>query len=238
MNYIGKFSIRWFVKAFLKYIVLALSLLAIFSVWKEKEIHAFQNKASQKNYTYLSDITYEKDRSFAASSHSIHMDENDSNEMITLKVNDKNKSYIKGICAWADSQIVYDLRDYDYDYFTAMLGVDISEQSNYFNTGVKFYIYTSDDGEDWVEKYKSESLYGWSEAQQIKIDIKGAKYLKLVADDNSDSWWANWYDEAVFADAKLVKEDYIEDTSDMEEIKTIESYDKEIKKNIKKRSIG
>ena len=228
MNYIGKFR---FVKASLKYIALTLSLLAIFSACKEKEIHAFQDQVSQKNYTYLSDITYDKDRSFAASSHSIHMDENDSNQMITLKVNDKNKSYIKGICAWANSQIIYDLRDYDYDYFTSSIGVDISEQSNYFNTGVRFYIYTSDDGENWAEKYKSDDLYGWSEAKQIKVEIKGAKYLKLIADDNSDNWWANWYDEAVFADAKLVKEDYTEDTSDIEEIKTIESYDKKIKEN-------
>ena len=226
-----KDGIRILLMGKLKYITFTLSLLVILGICKDKEIYASKDQTSTPTYTYLSDITYDKDRSFAASSHSIHIDENDSNEMITLKVNDKNKSYIKGICAWADSQIIYDLRDYDYDYFTSNIGVDISEQSNYFNTGVKFYIYTSEDGQNWVEKYKSDSLYGWSEAKQIKVDIKSAKYLKLTADDNSDSWWANWYDEAVFADAKLVKEDYIEDTSDIEEIKTIESYDKEIKEN-------
>ena len=166
-----------------------------------------------------------------ASGHSIHIDENDSNQMLTLKVNGKSQSYIKGLCAWATSEIVYDLKDYDYDYFTADLGVDISEQSNYFNTGVRFYIYTSDDGESWTEKYKSDTLYGWSEADAVKIDIKNAKYLKLTADDNSANWWAAWYDEAVYANAKLIKEDYKEDTSDIAVIKTVDTYDKELKQN-------
>ena len=42
------------------------------------------------------------------------------------------------------------------------------------------------------------------------------------ADDNSDSWWANWYDETVFANAKLIKENYQEDTSKIDFIKTID----------------
>lgn len=209
---------------------LVLSVLALCLLFTHK-IYASESQPSSKNYTYLSDISYDKDKSFAASGHSIHIDENDSNQMLTLKVNGKSQSYIKGLCAWATSEIVYDLKDYDYDYFTADLGVDISEQSNYFNTGVRFYIYTSDDGESWTEKYKSDTLYGWSEADAVKIDIKNAKYLKLTADDNSANWWAAWYDEAVYANAKLIKEDYKEDTSDIAVIKTVDTYDKELKRN-------
>lgn len=207
---------------------LVLSVLALCLLFTHK-IYASESQSSSKNYTYLSDISYDKDKSFAASGHSIHIDENDSNQMLTLKVNGKSQSYIKGLCAWATSEIVYDLKDYD--YFTADLGVDISEQSNYFNTGVRFYIYTSDDGESWTEKYKSDTLYGWSEADAVKIDIKNAKYLKLTADDNSANWWAAWYDEAVYANAKLIKEDYKEDTSDIAVIKTVDTYDKELKQN-------
>lgn len=209
---------------------LVLSVLVLCLLFTHK-IYASESQPSSKNYTYLSDISYDKDKSFAASGHSIHIDENDSNQMLTLKVNGKSQSYIKGLCAWATSEIVYDLKDYDYDYFTADLGVDISEQSNYFNTGVRFYIYTSDDGESWTEKYKSDTLYGWSEADAVKIDIKNAKYLKLTADDNSANWWAAWYDEAVYANAKLIKEDYKEDTSDIAVIKTVDTYDKELKQN-------
>ena len=40
-----------------------------------------------------------------------------------------------------------------------------------------------------------------------------------------------WYDEAVYANAKLIKEDYKEDTSDIAEIKTVDTYDQQLKQN-------
>ena len=181
------------------------------------------------DFIYLSDIKYDSEKSFAANGHNIKLDKNDSNDVIRLKVDDVSKPFIKGITAWATSEIVYDLRNYEYDYFTSYIGVDISEQSDYFNTGAKFYIYTSEDGEEWKEVYKSDSLYGWSNAPFIKIDIKDVNYLKLVADDNSNNWWSNWYDETVFANAKLIKEGYIEDNSDIEFIKQVAEYDEIIK---------
>ena len=183
---------------------------------------------------YLSDISYVQDKSFASPNHTIHLDENDSKNIITLKVNNTATSFIKGICSWATSEIVYDLSAYNFDYFSSYLGVDISEQSDYFNGGAKFYIYTSSDGENWDEQYHSNVLYGWSEAQFVKINIKNAHYLKLVADDNGDinkQYWVNWYDETIFADAKLTKETYIEDTSTIDFIKTVDEYDSIINNN-------
>ena len=202
-------------------------------------LNILNNKAlatESTDYIYLSDIQYVKEKSHAADNHSIHLDENENNESIKLKVNKEidsreSKLFIKGICAWATSEIVYDLRDYQYDFFTSYIGVDISEQSNYFNTGAKFYIYTSEDGEEWKEQYNSDTLYGWSNAEFVKVNIKGANYLKLVADDNSDNWWANWYDETVFADAKLITENYQEDTSNIDFIKTVDEYDEIIKEH-------
>ena len=181
---------------------------------------------------YLSDITYINDKSFAQSGHSILLDKNQENDFITLKINGKVMPFLKGICAWATSEIVYDLSKYDYDYFTAYIGIDASEQSDYFNTGAKFYIYTSNDGEYWEEQYQSEILYGWSEAPFIKINIKGANYLKLVADENQEypgDFWSSWYDETVFADAKLIKEDYAEDKTEVDFIKAVKEYDEKIK---------
>ena len=188
-----------------------------------------ENDLEKSDYVYLSDISYVADKSFAVSGHDIYLDQNDSSDLISLKQGDQSVSFIKGICAWATSEIVYDLREYKFDYFTSYIGVDISEQSNYFNTGVKFYIYTSDDGENWNEQLQSDVFYGWSQTQFVKIDIKNANYLKLVADDNSDSWWANWYDEAIYADAKLIKEGYIEDNTTVDFIKTVAEYDEIIK---------
>ncbi len=177
------------------------------------------------DFIYLSDIPYSKEDSFANSNNSILLDKNENKEMIGLKVNNNPKYFIKGVTAWANSEIVYDLSNYNYDYFTSYLGVDISEQSNYFNTGVKFYIYTSQNKESWDEVYESKTLAGYDEAEFVKIDIKDAKYLKLVADDNSDNWWSSWYDEAVYADSKLIKEGYQEEEVVLDEIKTVAEYD-------------
>ena len=184
------------------------------------------------DHVYLSNISYLNEKSFAQSGYSILLDKNQDSDFITLNVNGKKMPFLKGICAWATSEIVYDLREYDYDYFTSYIGVDASEQSDYFNTGAKFYIYTSVDGDYWEERYQSDILYGWSEAPFIKINIKDANYLKLVADENQEypgDFWSPWYDETVYADAKLIKESYVEDTSEVDFIKTVEEYDKKIK---------
>ena len=181
---------------------------------------------------YLSDISYLSDKSFAQSGYSILLDKNQNSDFITLNVNGKVKPFLKGICAWATSEIVYDLTQYDYDYFTSYIGVDASEQNDYFNTGAKFYIYTSVDGQYWEERYQSEILYGWSEAPFIKINIKDANYLKLVADENQEypgDFWSAWYDETVYADAKLIKEGYAEEGAEVTFIKTVEEYDEKIK---------
>ncbi len=186
----------------------------------------------QEERCYLSDIAYMKEQSSVASGHSIKLDKNDSDKILNLKVNGKSQVFIKGICAWASSQVVYDLSKYNYDYFTSYIGIDSSEQSNYFNTGVKFYIYTSNDATNWEKKFESETMYGWSDAESVKINVKGTKYLKLTADNNSPNWWAEWYDEAIYADAKLIKENYEEDTSStVDFIKTLDEYDEIIKKH-------
>lgn len=189
-----------------------------------------QTKVDADNI-YLSDITYLNDKSFAQSGHSIILDKNQESDFITLKINGKSIPFLKGICAWATSEVVYDLSKYNYDYFTSYIGVDASEQSDYFNTGAKFYIYTSNDGEYWQEQYQSDILYGWSDAPFIKINIKGANYLKLVADENQEypgDFWSSWYDETVFADAKLIREDYVEDKTEVDFIKNVEEYDEKI----------
>ncbi len=209
-----------------------ITIAILIATTNSKAAEASTQTTENSDYVYLSDISYIKDKSFAPKGQAILLDRNKDNNLITLKVNGVSTPFIKGICAWATSEIVYDLREYDYDYFTSYIGVDISEQSNYFNDGAKFYIYTSNDGEDWQEQYKSDALKGWSEAQFVKIDIKNANYLKLVADENqlyAGDWWSSWYDETCFANAKLIKEGYEEDNSNVDFIKTIAEYDEMIK---------
>ena len=188
----------------------------------------------QDKRCYLSDISYVEDQSSAASGHLIKLDKNDSDKLISLKVDGKPQTFIKGICAWATSKVVYDLNNYNYDYFTSYIGVDESEQSDYFNTGVKFIIETSKDGQNWETKLTSDVFYGWSDAKFIQVDIKDAKYLKLSASNNSPNWWAEWYDEAIYADAKLVKAGYEGEVKPepVDFIKTVEEYDAMIRPHV------
>ncbi|MDD7025547.1 MAG: discoidin domain-containing protein [Lachnospiraceae bacterium] len=187
-------------------------------------------KATASDFIFLSDIAYVQGKSFAGNGNNIILDKNRDEKLITLNVDGVSRAFLKGVCAWATSEVVYDLREYDFDYFTAYLGVDESEKNSYYNTGVKFEIYTSDDGENWGSPiYKIDYSDAFTAAQFVKADIKGKKYLKLVANSNSSNWWAEWYDEAVYADAKLIKEGYIEDNTTVDFIKTVEEYDRIIK---------
>ena len=204
-------------------------LLSILFGLSGKYSYAVSNDTKAER-CYLSNISYITDKSHASSGHYIKLDKNDSDKELILNVKGKPQVFIKGICAWASSEIIYDISKYDYDYFTSYIGVDVSEQSNYFNTGTKFYIYTSKDATNWEKKYESNTLYGWSDAEFVKVELKNSKYLKLVADKNSPNWWAEWYDEAIYADAKLIKANYKEDTtSKVEFIKTLKEYDDIIK---------
>ena len=56
---------------------------------------------------------------------------------------------------------------------------------------------------------------GTSDAQFVKIDIRGAKYLKLYCHNNGNQG----SDHAVYANAKLIKEDYVEENEPVSFIK-------------------
>lgn len=189
------------------------------------------------NYIYLSDMDYVKEKSFAEPGNSIMYDKNANSGLLSLYVDASKsnggtpKKFIKGISAWAQSEIVYDLTSVQnkYDFFESYIGVDSSQQDTYYNDGVTFYIYTSNsiDG-NWNLKYKSRTFKGWDKSEKIKINLENNKYLKLVANRTGGGWWSSWYDDALYADAKLVKEGYVKPpiTSDL---KTVEQYTQEIK---------
>ena len=186
-------------------------------------------QATEKQYQYLSDIKYVSNQSSVGWG-SITLDKNldtkYNNGLITLIVDGQQKKFLKGIAAHATSTVVYNITDYDYDFFTAYIGVDASRGAG--GNGVKFSIYTSVDGENWDLKtpVSPKVMKGNSNAQFVKIDIKDANYLKLYAHNNGnvDS------DHAVYANAKLIKEDYVENELEPADfIKTLEEYDEIIK---------
>ena len=185
------------------------------------------------NYVYLSDISY-MDKSSVKNGESIRLDKNAGSNLISVNVSGVKKYYIKGISAWATSDLYYDLKSLresgkDYSHFKAYIGVDATQTNTYYNNGVTFTIYTSSDGENYQEVYKTGTLKGWDDAKFVDIDIKDANYLRLYAYENGNSWYSHWYDDAVYADAKLTTDDYEEEENVSDIIKPISYYDKIIK---------
>ena len=184
---------------------------------------------ASKQYCYLSDIPYIANQSSVGWG-SITLDQNlDSkyNEgLITLIVNGQQKKFLKGVSAHATSTLVYDITGLDYDYFSTYYGIDASRGNA--GNGVQFNIFTSVDGENWdLHTLVSPPIKkGNTEAEFIKIDIRGKNYIKLncINRGNSDG------DHSVYANAKLYKEGYEEnEETTVDFIKTLEEYDTIIK---------
>lgn len=167
------------------------------------------------DFIYLSDIDYVANQSSTGWGN-ILKDVTSNNTKIQVKIDNAAYSFDKGMWAHATSTLVYDLRNYDYAYFTSYIGLNTTSTKG---NGVTFYIYTSNDGTNWEQKEKIEKLPGQN-AEFVKVDIKEASYLKLVANDNG----ANGQDHSVYADAKLIKEDYSDDA-----VESLEVYDEKIK---------
>ncbi len=183
------------------------------------------------NCKYLSDIEYIKDKS-SVEWGSITLDGNletqHNNGLISLIINGQKKYFLKGISAHATSTLIYDLKDEDFDYFSAFIGVDESRGTN--GNGVKFEISTSQDGNTWnvIEDAvdKNKVFRGNENALLVTVDISDARYLKLYCNNNGN----NASDHAVYANAKLYKKGYEEKEAEyVDFIDTVENYDKILK---------
>lgn len=176
---------------------------------------------SQNDFIYLSDIDYIASQSKSGWG-SLLKDTTSAGGKIAVKVEGAYYTFDKGMWAHASSQLVYDLHDYDYKYFTAFLGLNQTAASS--SNGVKFYIYTSQDGSNWTlqtDENPAVTKPG-NNATFVKINIENANYLKLIANDNG----ANGNDHAVYADAKLTN---AEDDENI--IKSVAEYDEQIKRD-------
>ncbi len=168
--------------------------------------------------TYLSDIPYISEQTRIGWGN-IAMDQTSNGSALSLIVDGGTVTFKKGIFAHATSTVVYDLSEYDADYFSTYYGISSLQGKK---GDVKFYIYTSKDGENWelVTAENPAALTAASEASYVKIPISGVKYLKLYADQNG----GNGNDHAIYCDAKIYKEGYKENI-----FPTVAEYDKQIK---------
>ena len=175
--------------------------------------------ATEDGYKYLSDEDINP-TSVKVGWDIFRKDQINGNGKISVKVEGAYYSFDRGLWAHASSTIIYDLRAYNYDYFTAYLGLNQTASSS--SNGVIFKIYTSKDGTNWNIKHNKSSRPG-ENADFVKIDIKTEKYLKLEADANG----SNGSDHSVYADTKLIKEGYQEVGEEL--VPSIEELDTKIK---------
>ena len=189
---------------------------------KEEIIVANIAKMDPKNneFIYLSDIDYIADQSVSGWKE-IQKDQDSDGNKLSVKVEGSYYSFDKGIWAHAASRIVYDISSYNYNFFTAYIGLNKTAAAS--SNGVKFFIYTSNDGTNWTLKTPEDAkvFKAGDEAEFVRIDIKGAKYLKLEADSNG----SNGNDHSVYVDAKLSNEE-----KDNNTIPVVEELDERLKK--------
>ncbi len=180
------------------------------------------NEQTDIGFCYLSDIPYDASKSKSGWKE-LKMDKAEDDSLISVKIEGAYYSFEKGIWAHASSVVVYDLRNYDYDYFTAYMGLNKTAASS--SNGVKFKIYTSTDGANWNLKTDENPTVckPGDNATFVKIDIRNEKFLKLEADANGN----NGNDHSVYADAKLIKESYKEPGEEL--VPSIEELDTKIK---------
>ena len=118
-----------------------------------------------------------------------------------------------GIWAHAKSEVYFNISEYSekYHYLTMWVGLNKTATRG---DGVKFWIYTSDEDTfyaegptHWTLKSDADKVYmPGEEAVFMKIDIRGAKYLRLSAVANAN----NASDHAVYIDPMLITDHYEE----------------------------
>lgn len=217
-----KMSFKYFVKSNKNFAIICFYIISMIIFISPIKSHAYDTES----FRYLSDIDYIKDQSSVGWGSILldrNVESNINNGLITLNIEGKKTPFLKGVLAHATSTLVYDLSSYNYDYFTAYIGLDESKGNS--GNGIKFTIYTSTDGTTWKTETQTPVLKGTSNAVFVKINIKNVKYLKLYCHNNNN----DTADHAVYANAKLIKENYVEDTTPVSFIKTLDEYDRVIK---------
>ncbi len=121
-------------------------------------------KISVKN-TYLTDMYMD------TSDQSVQRDLNGNGQEISLSVNERKKTFAKGVGMAAGSTVSWDLEGKGFDTVTAWAGVDAG-QTGEVQAVVEIY-------GDGNLLYRSETLEGGGLAEPVRLDIAGVKKLEI-----------------------------------------------------------
>ena len=182
------------------------------------------SETDEEDVMYLSDLDYITTNNWSYVSWGrIQKDRPPEGSVITLKIDGKNKTFLKGLGLHANAQITYDISELSgkYTRFIAKAGLDASRGSN--GNGIWFRVSVSNDGENWTNLCeKSQVVKGDTSPINMDYDVTGYKYLRVIVNNNGNES----ADHGVLADAKLAVADYT-DTTELEydKIHTLEYYD-------------
>jgi hypothetical protein len=194
---------------------------------KDEENIVVMAAHQSEDYKYLSDLDYITENNWSyAGWGEIKKDKNIENGQISLLVDGTRVYFSKGMGAHASSQLTYDVSGFSgtYTRFVSKMGVDASKNGL---GEVWFRISASKDGTNWDELYKSNPVTSKDNALDVDLNIKDYKYLRLYADKNG----SNAVDHAVYADSRIVKENYDLSSELFDDIKKVSYYDEILSKN-------
>ena len=144
-------------------------------------------------YDYASDL---QEVSSKVGSNVLRKDKSIKGGTITFLKDGSDFTYSKGIGAHANSEVVYNIENKGYDYFESYIGVDQSVKGT--AASVTFEVWV--DGE---KKFDSKVFKHDTDSEYVRVDVSGAKEVKLITTDANIS--GNSYDHSIWADAKFIK---------------------------------
>ena len=177
----------------------------------QEESNEVEEDPNEGEYLRLTDLDWRSESK--AGWDQIRKNEDNTHAKLQIKIEGAYYPFDYGIWAHAQSEVYFNISEYSekYHYLTMYVGLN---KTSTRGDGVKFWIYTSDEDtfykegpSHWTLKSDPDRVYmPGEEAEFIKIDIRGAKYLRFTAVANAN----NASDHAVYIDPMLITDNYRE----------------------------
>lgn len=173
-----------------------------------------------KTDKYLSDIT-SKCQPNGYLPYGVVADKTNSGAKLTVKVEGAATYFDKGLYTPTPKSVIYDISELNYKYFFSNIAVQSGTSAN--GRAVFSVDFSNSSTGGWVNKYASSEMTSNDNAQQIRVETGGYKYIRIRADFAEGTRTSA---AAVWADAKFTDSDTTEVTY---LVKSVAEYDEIIK---------